>query len=197
MQFGKKKISKLTDDQLLKEYYRTMDNAFLGTLYHRHIPLVVGTCMKYLKNEAKAKDASMDIFMVCASKLKNVEVTFFRSWLYVVVKNHCLMHLRKEKKNITLDLDPHENTVVESNGYDFLKEEQLQKLTQVLSELKPDQRQCVELFFIKDKCYQEIAEHLKMDIKKVKSHIQNGKRNLKILLSKEEIFRERETQKRK
>jgi len=187
--FGKRNIKDLSDDQLLKEYYRSGKNVYLGTLYQRFLPLVFGTCMKYLKNEAKAQDASMDIFEHCAKKLKGTQVEHFKSWLYVVVKNHCLMQLRSEKKKKQVDFDQAEYSLEESNGYDFLKESQLQKLAQVLEELKPKQKACIELFFLKDKCYQEIADELDMDLKKVKSHIQNGKRNLKILLSKEEEFK--------
>ena len=190
MLFGKKNIEKLTNDQLLSEYYRTEDDNYLGTLYHRYIPLVVGTCMKYLKNEARAKDASMDIYETCTKKLKNADVQYFKSWLYVVVKNHCLMQIRKDKKSIGQDNELHENTIVEHNGYDFVKEEQLQMLSTVLANLKPEQRQCVELFYLQNKCYQEISDQLKMDLKKVKSHIQNGKRNLKILLSEKDIFKD-------
>ncbi|NND78173.1 MAG: sigma-70 family RNA polymerase sigma factor [Flavobacteriales bacterium] len=191
MLFGKKNIQKLTNEQLLEEYYRTKDVNYLGALYHRFIPLVVGTCMKYLKNQAKAKDASMDIYETCTKKLKNADVHHFKSWLYVVTKNHCLMQLRKDKKNLIHDLEKHENTIVEQNGYDFVKEEQLQQLSAVLEDLNPEQRDCISLFYLKNKCYQEIAEHLNMELKKVKSHIQNGKRNLRILLSEKDIFKDR------
>lgn len=190
MLFGKRNRTDLTDDQLLKEFNRSGKNAFLGTLYQRYLPLVFGTCMKYLKNEAKAQDASMDIFELCAKKLKGKEIEHFKSWLYVVAKNHCLMQLRSEKKKKHVAFDQAEHRIEDQNGYDFLKESRLQKLTQTLGELKPDQKACIELFFLKNKCYQEIAVELNMEVKKVKSHIQNGKRNLKILLGKEEEFKE-------
>ena len=191
MLFGKRNIQKWSDDELLKEFYRSGDQQYFAALYQRLIPLVFGTCMKYLKNEAKAKDASMDIFEHCVKKIRQNEITHFKSWLYVVVKNHCLMILRKESKVRFVEFDTENNNLSESNGYDFLLEEKLQKLSSVLKNLKEDQKVCIEMFFLKNKCYQEIADELNMDIKKVKSHIQNGKRNLKILLSKEEIFKDK------
>jgi len=189
--FGKGNIKKLSDDQLLNGFLRSEKQAFLAELYQRYLPLVIGTCMKYLKNSDVSQDAAMDIYEHCLKKLPGREIEHFKSWLYVVTKNHCLMHLRKNKKLKFSEIDLLENQLTESSSYDHLKESQLNKMTAVLKDLKPVQKQCIELFYLKNKCYQEIADEMNMELKKVKSHIQNGKRNLKIILSKDDAFKDK------
>lgn len=191
MLFGKRNIKGLSDDQLLKEFYRTEKQLYLAELYQRYLPLVIGTCMKYLKNQIASQDASMDIYEHCLKKLPGKAIEHFKSWLYVVTKNHCLMQLRKNKNVHFSEIEKLEYQLTESNGYDHLKEEQLQLMAKALTKLKPDQQKCVELFYLKNRCYQEISDELKMDLKKVKSHIQNGKRNLKNILSNKEAFQDK------
>ena len=53
-----------------------------------------------------------------------------------------------------------------------------------LEELNPEQKQCLILFYLEKKSYQEISENTGFSLMQVKSYIQNGKRNLKILLDK-------------
>ncbi|MEM7162031.1 MAG: sigma-70 family RNA polymerase sigma factor [Bacteroidota bacterium] len=191
MLFGKRNIKNLSDDQLLKEFYRTEKQLYLAELYQRYLPLVIGTCMKYLKNQVAAQDASMDIYEHCLKKIPGKAIEHFKSWLYVVTKNHCLMHLRKNKNVHFSDVESLEHHLTASNGYDFVKEDQLQKMSAAMVELKPEQQQCIALFYLKNKCYQEIADELNMNLKQVKSHIQNGKRNLKNILSKDEAFNDK------
>ncbi|RYF87817.1 MAG: sigma-70 family RNA polymerase sigma factor [Chitinophagaceae bacterium] len=56
--------------------------------------LLLGVCMKYLKNEEDAKDAVQQVFLKVINDLPKYKVEYFKSWLYMVAKNHCLMKLR-------------------------------------------------------------------------------------------------------
>jgi RNA polymerase sigma-70 factor (ECF subfamily) len=146
--------------------------------------------MKYLRDEDLAKDATMQVFENLISLLKKHQVENFKAWLHTIVKNHCLMELRKKNQANTSSYD----TLVENATIDMEKEEvshlddkiekekDLELLDQAMIGLKDDQKLCVELFYLKDKSYNEIANITGFDIKQVKSHIQNGKRNLKILM---------------
>ena len=60
-------------------------------------------------------------------------------------------------------------------------------LKECIEQLKAEQKQCIEMFYYQKQCYQEIAEQLGMNEKKVKSYLQNGKRNLKICLEKKNV----------
>ncbi len=174
------------DDALIRQYKATGDLAVLGELYDRYMHLVFGVCMKYLKEEEAAKDATMDIFEKLVTSLKTHEVQNFKSWLHVVAKNHCLMQLRTAKRfaenGTAADLTNMESEVfLHPNGEDT-EEAQLLLIEKGLATLSGEQKECVELFYLQQKCYKEIVEITGYELKKVKSYIQNGKRNLKIFV---------------
>jgi RNA polymerase sigma factor (sigma-70 family) len=171
---------------LLLDFKQSGSQDVLAKLYLRYTDLVYGTCLKYLKNAETAKDAVMNIYEELHQKLLQHEVENFKSWLYVVTKNNCLMQLRKEKKMITLEFQP---AIMQSEDFSHLdsvlaKEQEFKKLEQCLERLPAEQKQAIQLFYIENKCYNEIAEQTAMDWNKVRSVIQNGRRNLKICMEK-------------
>lgn len=162
--------------------YKTSDNLqVLGELYQRYMELVYGICLKYVKDSETAKDSVMQIFEELVLKLKKYEVENFKSWLYQLAKNHCLMQLRTPKNLKTIEYDPafmqsEEN--VHLNGV-FEKEENFKQLEYCLTTLTDDQRKMVQLFYLEGKCYNEIVEITGQEWNHVRSFIQNGRRNLK------------------
>ncbi|MEZ5013734.1 MAG: sigma-70 family RNA polymerase sigma factor [Chitinophagales bacterium] len=186
-----KQIHTLSDDELIAEYRRTDDNSLIGELFKRYAHLVLGVCLKYLKDSEEARDMTMVVFEKLLSDLKNHEVQHFKSWLYMVAKNQCLMDLRKRKGKETTELQEErtedEDGDVESGLMAHLddseeKEVQLQQLEEGLKHLNPEQKHCLELFYLQNKSYVEVAEITGYDLKQVKSYIQNGKRNLRIYM---------------
>lgn len=172
----------MTDQELLARYRTTGDLEVLGKLYAPYMSLLYGVCNKYLKDQQASEDAVMQIFEQLIVKLRTHEVDNFKSWLYVVGRNFCLMELRKQKGKQLVEFDTHIldkewNTENESSKkwdeYDF------KKMEKCLSELNVNQASCVELFYLKQMCYKDIADKIGLDLKQVKSYIQNGKRNLK------------------
>lgn len=177
----------LSDEELVSLYRNNPSSDIVGEIYNRYGHLVMGTCMKYLKNQADAEDMTMNIFEKLPHKLTNHSIERFKSWLYMVTKNECLMLLRKKghvSTEITKELEAQDELHVAE-----AKEIQYGILEEAIQELKEDQRKCIELFYIESKSYQEITTLLKLDIKKVKSAIQNGKRNLKLTLEKRNEFK--------
>ena len=179
----------LTDAELISSYKKTNDLKVLGQLYQRYMDLVYGVCLKYLKESEKAKDAVMNIFEELTVKLKKHEVENFKSWLYQVAKNHCLMQLRTPRNFKTVELPESLMQSGENVHLDGVleKEENLQRLEYCLTTLSEDQRKAVQLFYIEGKCYNEIVELMGQEWKQVRSHIQNGRRNLKICMEKKEL----------
>jgi RNA polymerase sigma-70 factor (ECF subfamily) len=175
-----------SDEALVALYQRTNQQDFLAQLFLRYSDLVYGTCLKYLSDPEKAKDATMNIYYELVKKLKNHEVANFKSWLYVLSKNHCLMELRKQKRHpVTVSASDFMQTEqFEHLENVFDKEEQLQSLSICLDQLNESQKETVRLFYIENKCYQEIAALTGNDWNKVRSLIQNGRRNLKICMEK-------------
>ncbi|MBN1926018.1 MAG: sigma-70 family RNA polymerase sigma factor [Prolixibacteraceae bacterium] len=171
----------------IREFRKTGNLEILGELYHKYMHLVYGLCLKYLKNRADAQDAVMQIFEKLTIESVKQEIYHFRSWLYVVSKNHCLLELRK--KNSENDhlkkMQLNEQSFVE-NDFEMHPLDEEKKMTDALykciEKLKKEQQQSIRLFYLQKKCYREIAHALQCDEKSVKSFIQNGKRNLKICL---------------
>ncbi|MFK7952680.1 MAG: RNA polymerase sigma factor, partial [Ekhidna sp.] len=142
-----------------------------------------------LKNSDDSKDAVMSIYEHISVKLRSTEVQHFKSWLYMVSKNYCLMQLRKNNPEISSDIFMETTEAVHLiEGEDQL-EDDLTALEECVEELKTDQRDCVKHFFMEKKSYQEVNEITGIELKKVKSHIQNGKRNLKICLEGKNVHR--------
>jgi RNA polymerase sigma factor (sigma-70 family) len=171
---------------MLAMYRREGDLELLGRLYEGYMPLIFGLCLKYLKDEEKSKDAVMQIFEQLITKLKIHEVSNFKSWLYTLARNHCLMSLRSSGKHEFVNIDDYgvENTTILHQDNGELKESQLNSMERCMAKLPEEQRLTIDLFYLQQKCYKEISDTTGFDLNKVKSYIQNGKRNLKICMEK-------------
>lgn len=180
------KINEQDDLSLIAAYQKSGDLEVLGTLYNKYMHLVFGVCFNYFKDEEQSKDAVMQIFEELVVKLKVHHVQNFKSWLHVLSRNHCLMALRKSAKNPTVAM---EDNFVENDDFvhldiDDTKEKQLTIMEKCMETLTEEQRRSVDLFYLQEKCYKEVADITGYDMLKVKSYIQNGKRNLKICIEK-------------
>lgn len=185
-----RKISdnQLSDKELIAIYKESGEMSILGELYQRYMELVYGVCLKYFKEPETAKDAVIHIFEELIAKLKRHDVENFKGWLHQVAKNHCLMQLRTPKNLKIVEfkaefVQNEEN--VHLNGV-LEKEENFQKLEYCIGTLTEDQQEAIRLFYLEGKCYNEIVEITGKDWNYVRSCIQNGRRNLKICMDKNE-----------
>jgi RNA polymerase sigma factor (sigma-70 family) len=176
----------MTDQELLERYYDSRENDWLGILLQRYTLLLLGVCMKYLKEEEEARDAVQQIFIKVITELSKYRVVYFKSWIYTIARNHCLMKLRDrhgqpaELSDAMLaawDDEPGSNRHWE-------KDQWLEWMEQSLATLGKEQKLCVILFYLEKRSYQDIATATGFTLMQVKSHIQNGKRNLKLLMEK-------------
>ncbi len=176
-----------TDDQeLLRNFYADGDNRWLGILLQRYTLLLLGVCMKYLKNEEAAKDSVQQVFLKAITELHKYRVEYFRSWIYQVARNHCLMQLR-QKNRLTAELNEEKLRLPaepDQAGFHQQQEATLSRMEAALRQLNPEQQVCVHLFYLQKKSYQAIALETGYSMLQVKSYIQNGKRNLRILMER-------------
>ncbi len=180
------KYHHIEDSELLQRFYADHDNEWLGILLQRYTMLLLGVCMKYLKNEEEAKDSVQQVFLKAISELHKYKVDYFKSWIYMVAKNHCLMKLRDKGKyttGINEQIMATPDEITDKNNY-IEKDKALTNMAAALTQLNKEQQVCVTLFYLEKKSYQEIADQTSFSLLQVKSHIQNGKRNLKILMEK-------------
>jgi RNA polymerase sigma factor (sigma-70 family) len=184
----------VSDNELIVLYKRTHDLKVLAELFQRYMDLLYVVCAKYLKDKETAKDAVMAIFEELAPKLQKHEVDNFKGWLFTLAKNYCLMQLRSPKNFATKEFDAERVQLTEDvhlNGV-FEKEAQLNRLTECLETLSAEQKTTVELFYLQEKCYKEIAESTGLEWNRVRSLIQNGRRNLKICMDNKEAVAKNE-----
>jgi len=193
--FRKKNIDE-NDAELIGRFKKSGDLEDLSALYSRYMHLVYGVCLKYLNDRESSKDAVMQIFEKLSVDLLNHEVENFKSWLHVLTRNFCLMKLRSEKTKKEKEEKIKKDAIIfMESPYEMHHENgqamdsDINALKNCIEKLNEEQKKCVSLFYLEEKCYQEIADSSGYDLKKVKSHIQNGKRNLKICLEKSNVKR--------
>ncbi len=178
------KYNDTDDKELLQKFYTDHDNKWLGILLPRYTLLLLGVCLKYLKNEEDARDAVQQVFLKVIDELHKYKVEYLKSWIYMIAKNHCLMMLRNKGK-IPLELKEQMIKTPEDNVDKSLLIERdilLIKMQKCLHDLNAEQQQCVTLFYLQKKSYTEIAAITGFSMLQVKSYIQNGKRKLKLMM---------------
>jgi RNA polymerase sigma-70 factor (ECF subfamily) len=184
--FKKKEYS--SDEELLKHYKQSGNKDLFADLFKKHVSVVYGTCLFYLQDKDEAQDATMQLFEKLMLDINNREIDNFKGWLSFVVRNHCISIIRKNKsqsKNIKSYYEfeyEDANHVTEEKINTVSDDVMLENMKQCLPKLKENQRLCVELFYLNNKSYQDIANQTGFTLNEIKSYIQNGKRNLKLLL---------------
>ncbi len=189
----KRDLKPCTDEELTVRFSKTGDMDSFEELYQRYVYLVYGSCLKYLKNVEDSKDATNDIFEALIHKIPQQEkIDFFSTWLHKVVRNHCLSRFRGKNKIIVSELDEkkfekNSDFFMENEGFLSLYNREGSELDEILilkamKRLNADQKACIHAFFMDSLSYKEIAEKLNYPLIKVKSHIQNGKRNLRTII---------------
>ncbi len=179
---NKQKYKNISDKKLLDKYKQSRNKAFIEEIFNRYAHLIYGVCLKYSNANRICKDVLISIMEILMKQAKTKEITNLKSWLYVVTKNECFRH-NKEMSKI------HSNSIDQYNNNIYYQENEINDvsdklLLEVIAELVDEQKQCLNLFYFEQKSYKQIAKQTGFDIKKVKSYIQNAKRNLKIILSK-------------
>jgi RNA polymerase sigma-70 factor, ECF subfamily len=192
----KKELLSSTDEQLVARYTRTHDKEIIGILYERYTHLLFSVCYKYLGNDADAEDTVMLVFEKLFDQLKKSEIQNFKSWIYTITKNECLMQLRRKKPSERLvednlkklDSELMETMLPEHLLSDGNGEHRIRYLESAIEVLSSEQKQCIELFYLNEKSYREVEQITGYSYNEVKSHIQNGKRNLKQMMERMERY---------
>lgn len=185
-QFRTKKYRQLNDNELIEEFKQSKKQDLFGEIYERYGHLVMGVCLKYIKDEAESQDMCSKIFEELSEKISKHTIINFKSWLYQVVKNECMQFHRKNKYIfVSSELLQNEEIILDINES---KEQKLILLEDALLSLSKEQIKCIKLFYLENKSYLEISIFLKIEIKNVKSYIQNGKRKLYNILSQNQEF---------
>ena len=183
---NKGKISDYSDEELLQAFRQSGDMKYFAELYTRFVPKLYGLCLKYLADREAARDAVMDIFQQLPEKIAQYEIANFNSWLYSVAKNHCFSRLKKENQVYFVKIEDAvvENDTFFSHNDKPQSEEEMEALEYCIETLTDEQKTSVKLFYLENRSYADICDMTGFALSKVKSYIQNGKRNLKSCILK-------------
>jgi len=173
--------SNRTDEDIVKAYQDAKDKNLLAPLFKKYIDSLVGLAYYYISDRESSKDIVMEVYETILRQIDSKEITNFKGWAMSMCRKKCLKYLR-DKKQIT-ELSNIPEIFVESEEEVEYIDEHVEKLRESIEKLKDDQRICVEAFFLQGKSYKDLEEELGMEYKQIKTHIQNGKRNLKILMT--------------
>ncbi len=174
----------LTDEEVLQAYRSNGDSRLLGIVLQRYTMLLLGVAMKYLKDKDEARDAVQQIFLKAITHLPKGEIANFKGWLYILMRNHCLQLLRDKTYKAPEETLNYVRDVPTNLEEIHLHNYTLEQMNESLGELSMEQKNCIQLFYLEKQSYQQIIERTGLNFAQVKSHIQNGKRNLKIILLK-------------
>jgi len=188
----KNKLLSFPDEQLVTLYAQTHNIEIIGILYERYTHLLFTVCYKYLGNDADAEDTVMLVFEKLFELLKKSDIQNFKSWIYTITRNECLMHLRHKKSGeriIEANLKKLDTEIMESDEHNHLLsvsdgEQRIRYLETAITGLSLEQKQCIELFYLNEKSYREVEQITGYTYNEVKSHIQNGRRNLKQMMER-------------
>lgn len=189
--FNRRRLRHLTDQELVAALGNTPLKLITAEVFKRYGQLAFGVGLKYLKNKADAEDILMQTFEKLPAKMAKSDIKNLKNWLYTVCKNECFMFLRKQKPSVEINEALKNNSEADEEALQeiFIKEEKLTALEKAIMLLKNEQKTCIELFYLQRFCYEEVANKTGFELKKVKSYIQNGKRNLKMILEENEAFK--------
>ncbi|MFK8038211.1 MAG: RNA polymerase sigma factor [Crocinitomicaceae bacterium] len=188
---NRRNLRQLSDQDLVVSYAKSASKLIIGEIFKRYGKMMYGVNLKYLKNTQDAEDVLIQSFEALPLKMAKSDIKNLKNWLYTVTKNECLQFIRKRKPNDSIDntLLLKQNSENEDLEAVFTKEEKLTVLEKAILLLKSEQKVCIELFYLKRFCYEEVADKTGFEVKKVKSYIQNGKRNLKLILEEKDVFK--------
>jgi RNA polymerase sigma-70 factor (ECF subfamily) len=180
--------TELSDTELLDRFRSSGDNHWLGLLFGRYLELTYGVCLKYLRQEADAEDAVMGIFEELVKKVPEHDIREFRPWLYVLARNYCLMELRRRGRHPKREWEAGlvHSELVEHPVFEARENGRFEQLEHCLEQLGLPQQTCIRLFYLEGKSYKEIARLQNEALGRVRSHIQNGRRNLRNCMERDQ-----------
>lgn len=140
-----------------------------------------------IKSEEDAEDVTIETFTKVFTKLRLYNSDFdFKTWVISISHNTMIDHIRRSPKlNVSLDDEnyfieieedlpgPEESLIQKQDNDEFVKH---------LEKLKPEYRKIIELRFLEEKTYKEIAEELGLTMANVKVRLLRARQLLQGIL---------------
>ena len=175
------------DNATVRSYLESKDVTYLGRLYETYKQSIFLHCLKMVGHEEDAKDLASETFIRAFDRIEGFKPgSPFLPWLMRIATNLCIDHLRKKNRHTFYEFDESHSAIAIQNESEP-KEPMIsgERIIEMLKQLKPSQKRCFCLFYIHNLTYKQIAELTGYPLGRVRSYIQNGKRNFKLLMEKQ------------
>lgn len=170
------------------------DQKAYAELMQRYRDSIFHMINKMVFSSDDADDLTMETFNKAFQRLNQYTPAFaFSTWLFKIGSNHTIDFIRKKRLN-ALSLDQgfrnEEGDAMEihvaDDGLDPVesleRKERIERLREVVSQLKPKYRSLVEMRYFEEKSYEEIAEELDLPLGTVKAQLFRARTTLENVL---------------
>lgn len=170
----------ILSDELLLNRIKAGDNLAFDILFRRYYPRLSAFARKFIQDEGVSKDIVQEVFIKFWEKRTSIQNISIESFLYKMVRNHCLNYIRNlkvfENKSVKLENaskleELYRITVVKNEPYFLIEEELNQEMENVLKKLSVTCRKVFELSRVEGMMNKEIAEKMRFSLKNVEKYI--------------------------
>lgn len=138
------------------------DPRAFGALYNKYFEQIYLFVFKRVQDEAIAGDVCQDAMLKAMHNIRKYEDRGypFSAWLYRIASNEVNLFFRSQKKMFTVEVeDKHlKSVMMEVKIGQIEDEDDQEKLIKVLSNLKPEHSEIIELRFFMQYSFKDIAE---------------------------------------
>jgi RNA polymerase sigma-70 factor (ECF subfamily) len=180
--FGKK--STLSDEELVEEIVHSQDSRLVEVLYERYADKVYRRCISFVKEASIAEDLTHDIFIKVYLNLGRFkQKSKFSTWLYSITYNFCVDYVRKKQKDNVVDMEDKEGEIAgrDIDTADDLDHIALDRLTELLEQLKPEDKLILLMKYRDDMSIKDIQIAFDISESAVKMRVKRAKEKLKSL----------------
>lgn len=174
----------LTDTEVIARVLQGEQGLF-SLLVERYRNYVFTLVLRFTSNREDAEEIAQDIFVKAYRSLADFRgASKFSTWLYTIVNNTCISHLRK-KKIATVSIDGTNTQVqLETKGSGSRANPLEQKskhllLNEAIGLLSSDDRQVISLFYKGEQSLEEIGRIMGLEPNTVKVKLHRARTRLK------------------
>lgn len=173
--------SPLTDRQLVERFSATSDKRYFGVIYQRYHDKVYHCCLGILQQETQANDLTQDIMLIVLEKLpqlRNGDLLSF--WIYRIAKNAAVKAAKSCCRQRTDEISNEFDCAADEEGEADVMETEIKLafVRRALRELKPADREIVELKYLKDASVRDLQLKTGLSMSAIKMRLLRARQQM-------------------
>lgn len=187
MELNSKFSSRALEDLDLVALARNGDQVAYSKLMSRYRDSIFFMVLKMVHNRDDAEDLTIEAFGKAFNNIANYSADYaFSTWLFKIATNNCIDFIRKKRLQTTSIDQTSKNEdgesapiAVKDHNPDpeetMVKEQRAAKIRAAIEQLSPKYRSLIELRYLDELSYEEIAEKLDLPLGTVKAQLFRAK----------------------